>query len=95
MLVGVARGLAGSRLGGTATSGPLLCALLGLLEAVGIAFDGDDLGVVDEAVDQRDDAGGVGKDLPPLGKGAVGDDGAAGEVAAGHQSNIRSACRLE
>jgi len=27
--------------------------------------------VVDEAVDQGDDAGGVGEDLAPLGKGAV------------------------
>jgi hypothetical protein len=42
-----------------------------LFEAIGLAFDGDDLGMVDQAVDQRDDTGGVGKDLVPLGEGAV------------------------
>ena len=47
----------------------LLLALFGLLAAVGIAVDGDDLGVVDEAVDQGDDAGGVGEGLAPLGEG--------------------------
>ena len=61
----------------------LVAAFLGLLEAVGFALDGDDLGVVDEAVDQGDDAGGVGEDLAPLGKGAVGgDEGGLGLVAA-------------
>ena len=38
----------------------LLLALFGLLAAIGIAVDGDDLGVVNEAVDERDEAGGVG-----------------------------------
>jgi hypothetical protein len=42
-----------------------------------------DLGVVDEAVDERDDAGGVGEDLVPFGEGAVGgDEGGFGLVAA-------------
>ncbi len=49
-------------------------ALLGLLEAIGRAVDVDDLGVVDEAIDERDDTGGVGKDLAPFGEGAVGGD---------------------
>ena len=35
----------------------------GFLEAIGFAFDGDDFGVVQETVDQRDDAGGVGEHL--------------------------------
>ena len=43
----------------------------GFLEAVGLAFDGQDLGIVDEAIDQGDDAGGVGEDLTPLGEWAV------------------------
>ncbi len=67
-------------------AGALLGAFLGLLEAVGFALDGDDLGVVDEAVDQGDDAGGVGEDLVPFGEGAVGgDQGAFGLVAAADQ----------
>lgn len=41
-----------SRLLGAPSSGALLGALLGLLETVGLALDGDDLGVVDQAVDQ-------------------------------------------
>ena len=45
----------------------LLLALFGLLAAIGIAVDGDDLGVVNEAVDERDEAGGVGV-LDVLGK---------------------------
>ena len=42
----------------------LLLAFLGLLAAIGIAVDGDDLCVVDEAVDQRHDAGGGGEGIP-------------------------------
>jgi hypothetical protein len=42
------------------------------LEAVGFAFDGEDLGIVDEAVDQGDDAGGVGEDLVPFCERPVG-----------------------
>ena len=52
----------------------LLLAFLGLLAAPGLAVDGDDLGVVDEAVDQGDDAGGVGEGLAPLREGPVGGD---------------------
>src|SRR3954453_4788350 len=75
-----------SRLGFAALSGALVGAFAGFLEPVGFAFDGDDLGVVDEPVDQRDDAGGIGENLAPLGKGAVGGDHrASGLVAAGDQ----------
>jgi hypothetical protein len=56
----------------------LACALLGsfagLLEAIGLALDGEDLGVVDQAIDQGDDAGGVWKDLAPFGERPVGSD---------------------
>ena len=46
----------------------------------------DDLGIVDQAIDQRHDAGGVGEDLAPLGERAIGgDQGAAILVAAGDQ----------
>ena len=51
-----------------------LLAFRGLLAAPGIAVDGDDLGVVDEAIDQGDDAGGVGEGLAPLGERSVGGD---------------------
>ena len=39
---------------------------LGITEPVAVAFDRDDLGVVREPIDQRDGAGGVGKDRVPL-----------------------------
>jgi hypothetical protein len=45
----------------------LLGALFGLLETIGLSLDGDDLDLVNEAIDQGDDAGDVGKDLTPLG----------------------------
>jgi hypothetical protein len=41
-------------------AGALVGSFVRLLEAVGFAFDGEDLGVVDEAIDQGDHAGGVG-----------------------------------
>jgi hypothetical protein len=52
--------------------GTLVGSFLGLLEAIGFALDGEDLGVVDQAIDQGDDAGGVWKDLAPFGEGPVG-----------------------
>ena len=52
----------------------LLGALAGFLEAIGFALDGDDLGVVDQPIDQGDDSGGVGKDLVPLAERSVGGD---------------------
>ena len=41
---------------------PLLC----LFQAIGVCFDGDDLGMVYEAVDERDNARGVREYLVPL-----------------------------
>ena len=52
----------------------LLRPFLGLLEPIGFALDRDDLGVVNQTVDQGDDAGGIGEDLTPLGEGSVGRD---------------------
>jgi hypothetical protein len=49
-------------------------ALAGFLEAIGFALDGDNLGVVDQPIDQGDDTGGVGKDLVPLAERSVGGD---------------------
>ena len=46
--------------------------LLGLFEPVAFGIDLDDLGAVEESVDERDDAGGVGEDLAPLLEGLVG-----------------------
>jgi hypothetical protein len=42
-------------------------AFAGLLEEEGFALGGENLGVVDEAVDEGDDADGVGEDPAPLG----------------------------
>jgi hypothetical protein len=71
---------------GGGSSTPLLAllgAFFGLLEAIGVALDGDDFGMVDEAIDQGDDAGGVGKDLAPFGKGSIGgNQGRFGLIAA-------------
>ena len=47
---------------------------MSFLEAIGIAFDGDDLGVVQETVDQRDDTGGVRKDFVPFSERTIGGD---------------------
>ena len=52
----------------------LVGSFLGLLEAIGFGLDGEDLGVVDQAIDQGDDAGGIWKDLAPFGEGPVGGD---------------------
>ena len=57
----VARFLAGVHLGGTVCG-----ALLGFLEAIAVAGEGEDLGAVHEPIDERDDAGGVGEDLIPF-----------------------------
>jgi len=43
----------------------LLDALFGLLEAIRCALEGDESGMVDQAIDQGDGAGCVGKDLAP------------------------------
>lgn len=46
--------------------------LLGLLQAVALGIDLDDLGSVDEAVDESDHAGGVWEDLAPFGECLIG-----------------------
>ena len=51
--------------------GTLLGALLRLTGSIRFAVDGKDLGVVDDAVDQRDHPGGIEKDLGPFGERAV------------------------
>ena len=55
-------------------AGTLVGSFLGLLEAIGFSLDGEDLGVVDQAVDQGDNACGIWKDLAPFGEGPVGGD---------------------
>jgi hypothetical protein len=40
-------------------------------EAVGFPVDGEDFGVMDEAVDQGDDAGGVWEHVALFGEGAI------------------------
>ena len=57
--------------GATALAGALLGALTRFLEAVGFAVDGQDFGVVDEAIDERDDTGGVGEDFAPFSERSV------------------------
>ena len=51
--------------------GTLLGTLPRLTSSERLAVDGEDLGVVDDAVDQRDHAGGIGEDLGPFGERAV------------------------
>ena len=71
-------------------------ALLSLLEAIAFAFEGDDLGAVQQPIDERDDAGGVGEDLVPFAEGFVGgeENGALLLVAAGDhlEEQIGVAC---
>ena len=70
-----------------APSQALLLSLPGLLPAIGIAINDDELGVVDEAVDQGDEAGGVPEGFAPLGQRAVGVDcGGALARAAGNDT---------
>jgi hypothetical protein len=45
-----------------------------LPKAIGVTFDGDDLGIVDEAVDQRDDASAVWEHLAPFGERPISGD---------------------
>jgi hypothetical protein len=45
---------------------------LAFFEAVAVAFDVDDFGTMQEAIDQRDGARSVQKALRPLGEGLVG-----------------------
>jgi len=45
--------------------------LAGFFEAIGVAFDGEDFGVVNETVNEGDDAGRIRKDLSPIGEGAI------------------------
>lgn len=61
----------GARLGGSGF-GLARGALFGFLEAVALAFEGDNLGTMDEAVDEGDSAGGVGEDLVPFAERLVG-----------------------
>jgi hypothetical protein len=59
--------------------------LLGFLEAVAVAVDFENLGAMDEAVDEGDGAGGMREDLGPVVEGLVGaeQDGLGGVVATG------------
>uniref|UniRef100_UPI001FCBCDA7 hypothetical protein n=1 Tax=Rhizobium sp. PDO1-076 TaxID=1125979 RepID=UPI001FCBCDA7 len=64
------------------------CLLSRFLEAVAVAFDGDDLAVMQETVDQADDAGGIREDLRPFGKGLVGgEDGRSFLISAADDLN--------
>src|SRR3989304_1742485 len=61
-------------------------AFLGLLGAIGITLDLEDLGVVQQAVDQRRHGADIGEHLIPFGEGLVGgqEDGAALVTPADH-----------
>ena len=60
-----------SRLGPPAVSGTLFSAFGCLFEPIGFGVDGDDLGMMDEAINERGDAGGVREDVPPIGEGTI------------------------
>jgi hypothetical protein len=80
--------LAFSWLGSAALACALIGSLAGFLEAVGFAVDGEDLGVVEEAVDEGDDTGGVWEDLAPFREGSVGgDEGACARARPRRWSN--------
>src|ERR1051326_4086498 len=59
----------GGSAGGRAASSVAL--LLGLTEPIALALDGDDVGVVDDAVDERGGAGRVGEDRGPVVEGEI------------------------
>src|SRR5271169_6555579 len=54
------------------SGGATLLSLLRLAQPVALALDHDELGAMDQAVDESDDAGGVGEDRGPLCEGLVG-----------------------
>src|SRR5882672_9240333 len=45
---------------------------VGLTRAVALAFDGDHVGVMDDAIDEGGGAGGVGEDAGPVTEGEIG-----------------------
>ena len=52
----------------------LFGAFLGLFESIAGAFQGDEFGAVDEAVDEGDDTGGVGEDVVPFPERFIGSE---------------------
>jgi hypothetical protein len=75
--------------GGTTTSG-LALGGLGVAATKAVALDGDDAGVMDDAVDERGGAGGVGEDRGLLAEGQVrGEDEALLLVAAADDLALR------
>src|SRR5205085_3344264 len=64
----------GLELPGAAVLGLSSRPLLGFLESVGLAVELNDLGMVDESIDECDHAGGAGEHFVPLGEGFVGGD---------------------
>ena len=76
-MVGWRGGASGSRpvFPGSSFWARRLAALFGLLEPVGLAFEGHDFTAMDEALDEGDDAGGAGEDVVPLREGFIRGDG--------------------
>jgi hypothetical protein len=70
---------------GAARLGLLSSALLGLLEPIALAFQGEDLGAVEQPIDDGAHATGIGKDLIPFTEQLVGrqENGTALLVATG------------
>src|SRR5215468_11502612 len=58
----------------SAAGSPGCCALFGLLAPVGLAVESVDLGMMNEAIDEGDDAGSVGEHLVPFDERTVGGD---------------------
>ena len=56
----------------SASGGATLLSLLRLAQPVALALDHDEFGAMDQAVDERDDAGGAGEHRGPLCEGLVG-----------------------
>src|SRR5215471_19483858 len=62
---------AGSLSGALALACPMLGAFASLFNTIGIALDGDNLGVVEQTIDKGDNAGSVGEDFTPLAESAI------------------------
>jgi hypothetical protein len=68
--------------GVAAPTGALLGTVVGFLEATGLALDGDELGIMDKTVDQRDAACGVGETRRAIRRtGGSGDQRARVQIA--------------
>ena len=70
----------GDRSGGLGASGGRRAGEVAVFEAVGVALEGEDLGVVDEPIDHGGGDNFVAEDFAPAAKGCVGGDDQGGSL---------------